>query len=468
MIKWSVFAGVCEAVLNKPEGFSSFRQAAVDSRKVGEGDLFIPLPGERTDGHHFIEDALARGAAGFIVSSDYYASHPESKNLIQNAGDKAVGVVSDTLKALQDMARAAMKERGKGAVKIGVTGSNGKTTTKELIGKVLSARGSAFVNEGNLNSEIGLCQEVLRYEGGEKFVVFEMGMNRKGEMSLLADIVCPDYAVITNIGTAHIGLIGSIEEIASEKKAIFSRFTGSEIGYIHEDEPFFDFLSRDVQGTILPYGRRSAGEGIIEQDRGLKGSEIIFPEGVVRFPLFGGYNRKNMYAAYELGVRFGIPFREIKESLESVEPLFGRSQIIEGDVTVIFDCYNANDDSMREALAFADGLPWKGKKAAVLGGMAELGDFSEKLHAGLGSYAAGLAVDILFFYGEAMRPAYEAAMASGTEPAGGRFRWFAEMEELGRDVESTLRPGDLLLLKGSRSIELERLLHYVKKEKSLC
>lgn len=467
MIKWETVAGECSRILGGPEPERTFREAAVDSRKVREGDLFIPLKGEQTDGHLYIRQALEKGAAGVIVAEDFYNSHPALGEYLMNHSGRTAGIVPDTLGALQGMARRAMGEYRKKVTTVGVTGSNGKTTTKELIGTVLSRKGRVFISRGNLNSEIGLCQEALRLSGEEDFAVFEMGMNRKGEMDILADIVRPEYAVITNIGSAHIGLIGSVEGIAAEKKTIFSRFSGRETGFIHEDEPFFDYLSEGVAGNVLPYGKKSAGSRIIEQDRGLNGSEILFPEGTIRFPLIGRFNRKNMYAAYILGKTLGVPFSGIRDALESAEPLFGRGQIIEGEVTVILDCYNANYDSMREALSLFDGLRWDGKKTAVLGDMAELGSFSSELHAELGRFAAGLHLDRICFFGPRMRLAYEAALETGA--AGPRFSHTEDIDALGRETGAGVFPGDLLLLKGSRSIELERLLRQLsKKEKTLC
>ena len=486
MVKWNTFAAVCDEIPGSPEVGVGFREAAVDSRAVQEGDLFVPLKGERTDGHLFIEQALENGAAGVIVQADFYNSHFELQKYFRKAAGKAVGIVPDTLKALQQMARKAMLEHGRELVRIGVTGSNGKTTTKELIGAVLSTDGAVFINKGNLNSEIGLCQEALRLKGTERYAVFEMGMNRKGEMDILADIVRPDYAVITNIGTAHIGLIGSVEGIAAEKKKIFSRFTGSESGFIHEDEPFFHFLADGIRGRVFPYGKRSLGNRIIEQDRGLSGSEILFPEGTIRFPLIGSFNRKNMYAAYVLGRQLGISFSGIRTALESVEPLFGRGQIIEGEVTVILDCYNANYDSMREALTLFGGIPWEGRKTAVLGDMAELGDFTDEMHTDLGRFAASIGADRICFFGPRMAAAYEAAMqvpAQDRKDSAGeeKYVFTEDIDILIREMKSSVSPGDLLLLKGSRSIELERVLQHLPtgenaggnnagphKEKTLC
>lgn len=467
MVSRDTFAAECTTIINNPAGVPSFREAAVDSRAVREGDLFIPLAGERTDGHFFIREAFEQGAAGVIVAEKFYRDHRDLREYLQNHPEKIAGIVTDTLGALQRMARREMKEHGKKLFRIGVTGSNGKTTTKELIGAVLSMKGPVFINKGNLNSEIGLCQEVLRFSGAEPCAVFEMGMNRRGEMDILAEIVRPDYGVITNIGTAHIGLIGSVEGIAAEKKKIFSRFSGGETGFIHEDEPFYHFLAEEVRGTVLPYGKRSAGKRIIEQDKGLAGSEIIFPEGTIRFPLVGGFNRRNMYAAYVIGRLLGVSFAGIKEALESARPLFGRGQIIEGEITVILDCYNANYDSMREALSLLAGIGREGKKTAIVGDMAELGAHSREFHADLGRYAALLDLDCIYFYGPGMRAAYDAALGvPGGKP---RFLHTEDIDVLAREAEEMLFPGDLLLLKGSRSIELERVLHYLrKKEKSLC
>lgn len=473
MINRDTFYAPGPDVLQGPERFVPFREAAVDSRAVMPGDLFIALKGERTDGHYYLEEAVARGAAGLLIAASFYNSHPEKVKSAAGKSGIVIGVVPDTLQALQKMAGFFVRKYASNVMTIGVTGSNGKTTTKELIGAVVSKKGPAFVSKGNLNSEIGLCQEVLRLEGGMQYGVFEMGMNRKGEMDLLADIIRPSIGVITNIGTAHIGLIGSREEIAAEKKRIFSRFTGDETGFIHEEEPFFPFLAEGVSGRILPYGKNTAGAAVIEEDLGLNGSGIEFPEGTICFPLVGAFNRKNMYAAYEIGKILGVPFNDIKDALESVEPLFGRGQLLPGDVTVILDCYNANFDSMKEALNLMAGLPAEGRKIAVLGEMKELGDFSDEIHRKIGEYAASLPLDYVFFYGPGTAPAYEILSRIGTDSSGKLIKTslYTNIEELSEAVTEVSKSGDLLLLKGSRSNELERVyrhLSFSRKEKTLC
>ncbi len=440
--------------------FPVFPAASVDSRTVGEGEFFIPLPGERTDGHLFITDALRRGAGGFLVSASFYTKQQGRLRRIAKKHGVPFVIVEDTLKALQNMALFHMETAGRSVKRIGVTGSNGKTTTKELIGGILSAYSACFVSRGNLNSEIGLCLEALRLSGSEEYAVFEMGMNRRGEMDVLAGIVDPDFAVITNIGTAHIGLLGSRDAIVDEKKKIFSRFDGEQTGFVYEDEPYYTRLVEGVKGKILLYGRKSLNDIKDVKDLGAAGSLISCIGGDIRFPLIGEHNRRNCYAAFALAKEIGVPFDIMKKSLEKARPLFGRGEIIRGDVLLILDCYNANYESMVEGLRFLQALPGVKRKLAVLGDMKELGEFSRESHLNLAKTLSTMGLDGLFLYGPEMEAAFgefNKLKVNGSTSVD----WTDSFETLAELIRKHLKKGDALLIKGSRSMELEKLREFI-------
>ncbi len=432
----------------------SFPGVSIDSRSIGSGEIFIPLEGENTDGHCFIQEAFEKGAGGSFVARGYFNENREALLKAQKEGGGDFIIVPEPLKALQDLARVHLRENAREVKRIGITGSNGKTTTKELIGGMLSGWADCYVSRGNYNSEIGLCIEALRVKGTETFAVFEMGMNRKNEIPLLADIVRPDYAVITNIGTAHIGLLGSREAIAVEKKQIFSRFDGGQIGFVYEKEPFYNLLAEGVNGRILLYGSGVLNDIEGEESLGLKGSRIICRQGAIRFPLVGEYNRRNLYAAMALGKEIGVSFNTMKESFEKARPLFGRGEIIYGDVTLILDYYNANYESITESIRFLESTPVSGRKIAVLGDMKELENYSEEYHKKLGTFLTKGQLDIVIFYGESMEYAYNEYRSNGGTA---ETEWTEDIDKLAELLEKHAGPGDTVLMKGSRSLEMEKV-----------
>jgi UDP-N-acetylmuramoyl-tripeptide--D-alanyl-D-alanine ligase len=436
-------------------GSLDIRGVVVDSRHVEEASLFVALPGQRVDGHEFIPQALERGAAAFMCSTAYWSKRGgQLERLLQNRPAVSVIEVDDTLAGLQKMAKAYLRQFPE-ILRIGVTGSNGKTTTKEILAAIVAADRPTVKSEGNLNSEIGLPLSCFRATSAHRAAVFEMGINHPGEMDILADIYRPDIAVITNIGTAHIGLLGSREVIAREKRKIFSYFDGTQKAFLSESEDFAELLTEDLRGDVVYFGpkRTSGFEG--SEDLGLDGT-IIHWEGLrIRFPFFGAHNLRNALASISVSTELGISREKIKEGLENVSPLFGRSQIIRGPVTVIQDCYNANPDSFVQVFAFISALPWSGRKVGVLGAMGELGERSEQAHRRIGVFAAQSGFQGLFLFGRDMEAAYKEIQAREYR---GLVEWMTDIESLRESLHTYLRDGDLLLIKGSRAAELERLM----------
>jgi UDP-N-acetylmuramoyl-tripeptide--D-alanyl-D-alanine ligase len=435
-----------------PDG--GFSSVSVDSRAVREGALFVALPGETADGHRFVEAAFRAGAAGAMVDT----AKIESLDLagIAKALGKELIAVDNTLRGLQDAARVYL-EQFPGLLKIGITGSSGKTTTKEITAAILREEKNTVMNPGNLNSETGLPLAVFEVRPHHEAGVFELGMNHRGEIACLAGVLKPDIALITNTGSAHIGILGSKQAIAEEKKQIFSRFSGKETALIPEDGEFRDFLSREVRGRVCLYGPDSFGELEGTRSLGLDGSEIRWAGETIRFALPGAHSLADALAALAIAREVPVSPGAIKRGLESARPLFGRGEILRGRTTVIRDCYNANPESMEQALGFCDGLDRPGRRVYVIGDMLELGENSRAAHEALGRRLSVSQADMVFLFGKETE-----AAAAVMEPAPGSaaakpFFHTGDMDALSRALDSYIRQGDLILLKGSRGCALERL-----------
>jgi UDP-N-acetylmuramoyl-tripeptide--D-alanyl-D-alanine ligase len=418
---------------------------------VEKGGLFVALSGTVHDGHSFVESAFKNGADAALVER----AKVETFNLESLAKDlgKTLIIVDNTLKGLQSAARVYL-EQFPHLLKIGITGSSGKTTTKEIAAAMIGAEKSTVMNPGNYNSETGLPLAVFGVRPWHEVGIFEMGMNRRGEIAELADVLKPNIALITNINSAHIGNIGSKEAIAEEKKKIFSRMDERDIALIPEDSSFRDFLAEGVKGAVSFYGEKSFAEwGGVVRSLGLDGSEITLDGQCIRFALPGRYNLANAFAAIAVARRVPVDQSAIRQGLESASPLFGRGEILRGRVTVIHDCYNANPESVAQALEFCESLDWPGRRIYVIGDMLELGESSPKAHETLGRLLAGSKADMVFLYGEEIKPAAGILRDSNVS----FVMHTRDMNELSRTLDSCVHSGDLVLLKGSRGCALERL-----------
>jgi UDP-N-acetylmuramoyl-tripeptide--D-alanyl-D-alanine ligase len=439
-------------------GGPGFASVCIDSRKAKEDALFVALPGSVQDGHCYVEAAFKAGAVCALVEDEKLAE--KALGLAETAEKYGRGLVAvkSTLKALQDAARAYV-ERFPGLLRVGITGSSGKTTTKEIAAAIIGREKKVVMSQGNLNSETGLPLSVFEVRPWHEVGVFELGMNRRGEIAELAGVLKPNVALITNIGSAHIGLIGSKAGIAEEKKNIFAEFSGAETALIPGDDEYRDFLARGIRGKVSFYGLDGVA---LSRDLGLSGSEITWAGEKVRFTLPGKHNVRNALAAAAIAREVPVSDLAIREGLASVKALFGRSEILEGRVTVIRDCYNANPESSAQALAFCDGLEYRGRKVYVMGSMLELGENSPGAHRELGRLLAASRADKVFLYGEETEAAageMEAALAAlpANEEGGVPFFHTNSMEQLARELRDFIRKGDLVLLKGSRGCALEGL-----------
>jgi UDP-N-acetylmuramoyl-tripeptide--D-alanyl-D-alanine ligase len=453
--------GELRAFQGAGRGFTSVH---IDSRAIRPGALFVALPGTVNDGHRFVEEAFAAGASCAMVARSRMEDASLALEVCARQAGASLLVVDNTLAGLQDAARVYLA-LFPGLLKIGCTGSVGKSTTKEIAAAMISREKSVVMNRGNLNSETGLPLSVFEVRPHHEVGLFELGSARPGEIAALARILNPHIALITMIGTAHIEFFGSREAILYEKKQIFSCFTGNETALIPEDDDFRDTLAENIRGQVVFYGPKTLEELQKVTDLGLEGTEITWEGVSVRFGLPGRYNLRNALAAAAIARAVPVSPAAIRGGLAAVKPLFGRSEVLRGPVTVLRDCYNANPESMAEAINLCDSLDWHGRRVYVLGSMVELGTASEEAHRGIGRLLAASRADMVFFYGQETEAAAEALAAAVR-----KIPCFHTdiMSELSRALEQYIRAGDLVLLKGSRACALEQLSGMLWKEHVRC
>jgi UDP-N-acetylmuramoyl-tripeptide--D-alanyl-D-alanine ligase len=424
-----------------------------DSRKIQPGELFIALVGERFDAHDFVAQVAHDGAAAVVVSR--MPAHAEDLGC-------AVILVPDTLLALQNLARAYRELLN--PLVIGITGSNGKTSTKDLVAAVLRRKYKVCATLGNFNNHIGLPLTLLRMEEGDNCAVLEMGMNHHGEIAVLAGIARPDAAIITNIGVAHIEYMGSREGIAQEKGMLAEAVPHSGVVVLNANDDFSSAIAARAHARVILAG---VGEGDVvatlnESDaRGSQFTLNLDGHGVVdvQLPVPGEHMVGNAALAAAIGWHFGVAPRDIAAALSEVQLTKGRVQVKSWrGVTVLDDSYNANPDSMRAGLKTLAGLKVPGRRVAVLGRMGELGPHAESSHREVGSYAAELGLDAVFTVGD------EAALISDQASAStghGDYRNFPTHARVAACLTEWLHEGDAVLLKGSRSAGMEQVLTHL-------
>ncbi|MDR2785060.1 MAG: UDP-N-acetylmuramoyl-tripeptide--D-alanyl-D-alanine ligase [Treponema sp.] len=440
-------------------GFSS---VCVDSREAKPGSLFVALKGASRDGHRYVEAAFRAGAVAAMTAGSSLADRDLDLEGVAARAGAVLIVVENTLRSLQDTARVYL-EQFPDLLKIALSGSSGKTTTKEIAAAMIGCERNVVYNSGNLNSETGLPLSVFQIRPEHQVGIFEMGMNRAGEIAELARLFKPHIALITNVGPAHIGILGSISAILEEKKQIFCEFTGNETALIPEDDEYRDELARGVPGKIVFYGPAHLEELGKVRELGLEGTELSWEGISVLFALPGRHNLKDALAAAAIAKAAGVSAVAIRRGLESARPLFGRTEILRGKIpgkggglTLIRDCYNANPDSTSRAIAFCDGLAWPGRKVYVAGSMLELGEASRAAHERMGRELADSDADMVFLYG---RETEAAAEVMAARPEGRKLPLFYtdDMNSLASSLADYVRDGDMVLLKGSRGCALEQL-----------
>ena len=440
------------------------KSVQTDSRLVEENTLFVPLIGEKQDGHSYIPQAIEKGASAVFIrmknfedNGNYFVElHEKNPSVIFIA-------VENTLEALQKAA-ARYVEKFPHLIKIGVTGSSGKTTTKEILVSILSQKYNVVSNKGNLNSETGLPLSVFNIRAEHECGVFEMGMNRENEIGEIASVLKPRFAIVTNIGTAHIGILGSRENIAKEKSKIFSYFGGFGTGVIPSDDDFSDFLKNEIDGKVVFYGNDTDSDSVkYICDLGLKGTKFSIDGIETVLPLPGKYNYKNALGAIALAQVLGLSSRQISDGISSLKPLSGRSEILDGkNFFIMQDCYNANPDSMEKSIEFVSSVKKEAnaKKIFVLGDMLELGSDSKSAHEKTGLLAANSDADLVIFIGTEMKSAFEKAKNSSEKNiifiAGNSQD---SMKKATSEIKKVLHGSlnSIIFIKGSRGMGLERI-----------
>ncbi len=442
-------AEICNGELIK-NNEELINNVCIDSRKIAKGDLFVALIGENHDAHKFIPSVIQNGAGAVIVSNDY----------IGETGNTAIIKVSDTLVALQNLAKAKRKELN--SYIVAVTGSNGKTTTRSMIAHILSGFGKCSTTTGNLNNHIGLPMTILNIDSDSKYSVLEMGMNHSGEIRTLCNIASPDAAVISNVGPAHIGILGSLENIAKAKSEILEQLKPNSPSVLPGDSEYIDLLKNVASKTnISTFGEKDGNDYRIT-NLNMKTESIDFiletPDGnkKVELNLAGHHNAFNAAAALTLCHKIGCDLDKSIERLKSFVPVGARMERVNKDgVDILLDCYNANPASMQEALRYLSIC--SGHKVAVLGDMRELGSMSDELHRKLGQQAAASGLDLLVCVGEAVKNTVDSAIDNGMNP--NSVILVNSCEDTADLLKGQMKKGVTVLFKASRGLHFEKIVH---------
>jgi len=444
---------------------TTVKSFSIDTRTLQPGDWFIPLKGEQTDGENYIEDALLKGAVGAFTFQDFIlgTENYELKNrplLIK---------VPDTLKALQDVARY---HRNKHSLEvIGVTGSSGKTTTKDLIASVLSQKYSVLKTEGNLNNEIGLPLMLLRITEKHEVAVLEMAMRGKGEIAFLSELALPRWGVITNIGEAHLEKLGSVEAIACAKGELLDNLSLKGVAVLNGDDVRLRRIARNFSGKAYWYGEHEHNDFIAE----IVEASLFDTNFKVKFPkkntamsftvsLPGKYNVMNSLAALSLGYLFGLKENYLRKGLQKSHNhlSWGRMEFKKGrkpGVDVIDDSYNANPSSVKSSLEVVCQFYHPGNIIAVLGDMLELGDISEKAHREIGGLVADHGIGCLVAVGDLSEYMAEEARLRGVKVY--HCPNVQEAIQCVTELEKNIQKEALFLVKGSRGVMLDNLVKQI-------
>lgn len=437
------------------------QSVCTDSRRALEGALFVALKGERVDGHEFVRDAIEHGALAVVVD----------RVGTDSSGPAVFVRVPDTLKALGDLAAGYhrfMQNKKKHIGLVAVTGSAGKTTTKEMIGCIISAATPCRVAPESFNNEIGVPLTILGLEKCHKALVLEFAARKAGDITRLCQIAPPDVGVITNIGKAHLGLFGSVDAIAEAKGELLDGMCSEGTSVLNADDAFFSQLYRCVKGDAVSFA--------IERDADLqaldircKGGETIFDLKIpslgdtlmpVCLPMFGIHNVYNALAAIAGAWGLGIEPCFSSDALRQFSPPKMRMEIRSGSEgsTVINDAYNANPSSMSVALSVLQQAECSGRRIVVLGEMLELGSFSEEEHRAVGRACVANGVDVVIGVGDAVWPLVDVVQSSGSICV----YHVADAEMACSLAHETVSPGDVVLVKASRAVGLDQVAH------SLC
>ncbi len=429
---------------------------SIDSRTVQPGELFFAVKGERLDGHDFVDQALSRGAIAAVVEKAQLARYADSAGLL---------AVDDTLVALQTLATAVRKIWGKTA--IGVTGSMGKTTTKEAMAHLLAIKYRVHRTKGNFNNHFGLPLGLLTLEPEYDLAVVEMGMSHSGEISALARIALPNQAVVTNVAPVHLESFDSIAGIARAKYELIEALPHGGTAVLNADDEYVCQFGRDFKGKVILFGVKPTAHvpAGVPADVRAENIEVLGPEGTrfdlvsrevrqsVHSPLLGKHNVYNVLAAAAIALEHGITPSEIAAALPSLQPADKRGQVVQlGNISVLYDCYNSSPKALMAAVDTLAAMPAR-RRIVVAGEMLELGTTGEQLHRECARYMARSKLDFLLGVRGLAKPMVEAA-----NEARMKAEFVATPEEAGEWLARETREGDVVLLKASRGVKLEKAL----------
>jgi UDP-N-acetylmuramoyl-tripeptide--D-alanyl-D-alanine ligase len=444
----SAAAGECE-LKDVAQGYS------IDSRTVQPGELFFAVKGERLDGHDFVHQALERGAVSAVVRKDQLARYPVKSCLL---------AVDDTLLALQTLATAVRRLWGKPA--IGITGSMGKTTTKDAVAHLLSIRYNVHSSRGNFNNHFGLPLGLLKLEPEHEIAVVEMGMSHAGEIAALCRIALPSAGIVTTVAPVHLEFFESIAGIARAKYELIQALPVSGTAILNDDDEYVSQFGRDFKGKVVTFGLRPSADVRAEK------IQLLGPQGArfdlvvdgqrqsVHSPLLGRHNVSNVLAAAAAALQHELTLAEIAEALLSLAAADKRGQVVQLDnITVVNDCYNSSPKALTAAVDMLLAMPGK-RHIVVAGEMLELGSTGEQLHRQCGGYIAGKNPDFLLGVRGLAAPLVEEAKAFGQ-----RAEFVTTPEEAGEWLAREARDGDVVLLKASRGVKLEKALERWKESK---
>ena len=431
----------------------------IDSRAVAAGDVFFAIHGERLDGHAFVKDAIAAGAAVAVVH-DVASAEGLAAIVVQ---------VEDTTTALQALARHVRRQAQSRVVAI--TGSAGKTTTKEICAEFLAARFRVFRNKGNLNNHIGLPLSLLELRHRPDVAVVELGMNHPGEIRTLVGIAEPNVRVWTNVGDAHLGFFASPDAIADAKAEILEGAGAGAVLVANADDPRVMARASSFAGRVVTFGTAAGADVRAEQVemRGLDGirARVRTTAGDydLETPLLGAGNLLNILAASAVAVTLGVATADLSERARGLRPAYHRGELLRlpGGVTLIDDSYNSSPSALKKSLEIVRTAAGSARKIAVLGEMLELGDHATSLHRECGRAAQAAGVDVLIVAGGAPAQALaDEARAAGMHA--GSVVVARDKAGAGEALRRVVRPGDLVLVKGSRGIGLDGVVDMLKAE----
>lgn len=428
---------------------------SIDTRTVAPAELFVAIRGPRHDAHDFLADALARGASGLLV---------ERGRGPADARGAVVLEVSDTTHALQELARGH-RARFEGRV-LAITGSNGKTTTKEMCAAILAIAGPCGFTQGNLNNQYGVPLTLLRRRPEDRALVIEIGMNHRGEIAPLAALARPDVALLTNVGTAHIENLGSSDEIALEKGDLVAALAPSGVAVLNAEDPRVLAQRERTRARVVAYGAGGdvRAEAIVsEGTRGVR-FRLVAPHGsaLVRVAGLARTTVINALGAAAAALAAGATLAQVSEGLARWRPPGGRMAplVLRDDVVVLDDTYNANPQSMEVALRSLAEIDVPARRLAVLGDMGELGHTARDAHRAMGRLVAELGLDFLFTLGPGAREIAAGATAAGMDAK--RVHVSEDADETSLRVRELLRERDWVLVKGSRSMRMERIVEALR------